>query len=85
MYLEAVLDWLNDKPHKDVHIWYIGVSNGIRYGLDSLFSNLNKNKHILVGEPEIYDHVYYDGEILYIIAYKALPNLEYLESLVGNN
>jgi hypothetical protein len=65
-------------------IWYIGTENSIRKGLDLLFANLNKHGHVLIGEPIIFDYIdfissKYEDIIVYVVLYKSLPKLEYLE------
>jgi hypothetical protein len=63
-------------------IWYIGTVNSIREGLDLFFANLNKHGHILIGEPIIFDYLWdgYLGDgLCYVVLYKSLPKLEYLE------
>jgi len=60
-------------------IWYMGTENSIRDGLDLCFDNLNKHGHILIGEPLIFDYLYCGKELIYVILYKSLPKLEYLE------
>ena len=65
-------------------IWYMGTENSIRRGLDLLFDNLNKHGHILIGEPLIFDYIDFEHEeyedvMVYVILYKSLPKLEYLE------
>jgi hypothetical protein len=68
------------------NIWYIGTVNSIRKGLDLLFANLNHHGHILIEEPIIFDYIdylqsseVYSGDIVYVVLYKSLPKLEYLE------
>ena len=60
-------------------IWYIGTVNSIRKGLDLLFENLNKHGHILIEEPIIFDYLSYEKILIYVVLYKSLPKLEYLE------
>jgi hypothetical protein len=65
-------------------IWYIGTVNSIRKGLDLLFDNLNYHGHILIEDPIIFDYAdflssKYGMSPIYVILYKSLPKLEYLE------
>jgi hypothetical protein len=66
-------------------IWYIGTENSIRKGLDLLFANLNKHGHILIGEPVIFDYLYYGKESIYVVLYNSLSKLEYLEYMYEKN
>jgi hypothetical protein len=77
--------WLNE-PSPNQFIWYIGAENSIREGLELLFANLNKHGHILIEEPIIFDYIdhlqsseIYSGDVIYVILYKSLSKLEYLE------
>ena len=63
----------------DYIIWYIGTENSIRKGLDLLFANLNKHGHILIEEPIIFDYLLYGRELIYVVLYKSLSKLDYLE------
>jgi hypothetical protein len=65
----------------DYNIWYIGIENSIGKGINELLANLEKHGHIIIGEPEMVDYIYegLKNEILWVILYKSLPKLEYLE------
>jgi hypothetical protein len=77
-----VEDFANLEPHdflpKDYNIWYVGTTNSIEKALYNLLANLKQYGHIIVGEMEIADYVYGE-ELIYVILYRSLPNLEYLE------
>lgn len=59
-------------------IWYVGVSIDIEDGISRFYGHLDKNGLILIGKPEIYDYLWCD-QVLYLIFYKSLEKLEYLE------
>jgi hypothetical protein len=66
---------------KDYNIWYVGIENTIDRGIQDLLINLKKRGHILIGDPEIIDYVWsiLSSELIYVIFYKSLSKLEYLE------
>lgn len=70
-----------DQLPVDYNIWYIGVVNSIDKGINDFLTNLNKHGHILIDEPELISYTYagLKNEIIWIILYKSLPKLEYLE------
>jgi len=78
-------DFANRAPYdtlpKDYNIWYVGIENTIEEGLDRLLTNLNRKGHIIIGELEIVDYswIILKNEIIYVILYRSLPKLEYLE------
>ena len=79
-------DYINIMPYgyyypHDYSIWYIGIENSIGKGINELLANLEKHGHIIIGEPEMVDYIYegLKNEILWVILYKSLPKLEYLE------
>jgi len=61
------------------YIWYVGTHVEIEDGISRFLNNLRYNGHILLEEPKIYDYLYQGRDILYIIFYKSLTKLEYLE------
>ena len=60
-------------------IWYVGTHVEIEEGISRFLENLSKHGHILLKEPQIYDYLYHGQDILYLIFYKSLTKLEYLE------
>jgi hypothetical protein len=60
-------------------IFYVGTQVVIDEGIKRFYDMLDRQGNILVGKPMIYDYLYYDGNILYLIFYKSLGKLEYLE------
>lgn len=66
---------------REYNVWYVGFANSIDEAIDLFLINLNKNGHVIVGEPEIVDYVYESNrnELIYIILYNSLPKLAYLE------
>jgi len=86
MLVDSLIEDFADKelydylPH-DYNIWYIGIENAIDEGINDLLTNLKKHGHIIIGEPELADYIYVGlkNGIIYVILYKSLPKLEYLE------
>jgi hypothetical protein len=70
-------------------IYYVGTFIPIDEGIERFYKTLDKHGHILVTQPEIYDYLYSGEELLYVIFYKSLTKLEYLEYMyekkVGKN
>lgn len=65
----------------DYFIWYVETENSIEEAIDILLINLNKHGHVIIGDSEIADYIY-EGlkkELIYIILYRSLPKLEFLE------
>jgi hypothetical protein len=88
MLVDSFIKYLVDRrsPYlpQDYNIWYVGIENSIDMGINELLVNLNKNGQIIIGEPEIVDYIYDDYDrpgydLIYVILYKSLSKLEYLE------
>lgn len=78
----ASLVLCNDHLPTDYNVWYVGTENSMADGIDDLLDNLIKRGHILIDKLEIVDYiwdVYPKNEIAYVILYKSLSTLEYLE------
>ena len=84
--LQDPLDYISGRS-----IYHIGIVNSIDMGIKRFFNHLNNRGHILIEEPEIIDYIdyLYNDDIIYLIIYKSLPKLEYLEYMwekkVDNN
>jgi hypothetical protein len=65
---------------EDHDVYYVGSRNTIDEGIRNFYEHLDHRGHILIEEPEIIDYLEYDT-IIYIIIYKSLGKLEYLEYL----
>jgi len=61
-------------------IWYVGTQLTVDEGIVNLFAHLDEHGHILVDKPQIVDYFYHGRSILYVIFYKSLTKLEYLEN-----
>jgi len=74
---------------EDRFIYHIGLQNTMDEGLKRFKQHLEESGQIMVDEPFIVDYENYSGEINYVVLYKSLSKLEYLEYLyeqrVGNN
>jgi hypothetical protein len=80
-----VEDFANLEPYEylphDYSIWYVGTETSIETAIDALLTNLNKHGHVIIGNLETIDYIY-EGkqkDLIYIILYRSLPKLEYLE------
>lgn len=62
----------------DSILFYIGIEVELSEGIKRFYNNLERQGHILIEGPEMYDYLY-RGEIVYVLVYKSFSKLDYLE------
>jgi hypothetical protein len=60
-------------------IYHIGLQNTIDEGVKRFNKHLKDQNQILIEEPIMVDYFNWNGNIMYVILFKSLSNLEYLE------